>query len=99
MAKEHRSLSELPPRASQRFEEKYPDVKKWLNGSVWELQPKVDFKVGTETFYQSFRSYLDRTQTKAELGQRGKSIWVKAGSQSQKRSPRRPSKAKKGSRR
>jgi hypothetical protein len=96
VAKEHKNLDALPPKASRRFEEKYPDLSRWLNGSVWELEPKVDFKVTTETFYQSFREYLRRTGTKAEIGQRGKNVWVRASSRSSSgRTPARASRTAK----
>ena len=78
MAKEHKGLETLPGKASMRFEDRYADLEQWLNGSVWELEHGVDFQISPESFYQSFKEFLRRSGTEAELGQRGKNIWVKA---------------------
>lgn len=79
MAIEHKTLEGPPPSSVARFETKYPDLKKWLNGSWWELEAGKDFKTTSETFYQGFKDYAKRNGIAVQVSQRGKNIWVRAG--------------------
>lgn len=100
MAIEHKTLEGPPPSSVARFETKYPDLKKWLNGSWWELEAGKDFKTTSETFYQGFKDYAKRNGIAVQVSQRGKNIWVRAGGTAARKKPTAPRRSgKKGTRR
>lgn len=86
----HPELTQIPPPGSARFEDRYPKVKDWLDGGVWELRPGQEFKGSPEAFYQTLKDYLKRNGLvdTVEIGQRGKSVWVKRVSRRSAPAPR-----------
>ena len=62
MAKKRTDLTEIPESGQLSFEDRYPDLKEWLDGGVWELESGVDFTTKTETMYQALKGYAKRRQ-------------------------------------